>query len=88
MNEKFHADSNAVNLPEGKNSTKGVGRSAPDPKKAVEKDKVRIPMGPGIPGNVPGAHFQFNEYIVYDETQVKIKYLLRVRFNYKSQNWM
>ena len=28
-NEKLHADSYASNLPDGKNSTKGIGRTAP-----------------------------------------------------------
>ena len=31
MNEKMHADFYASNLPPGKHSTKGMGRSAPDP---------------------------------------------------------
>ncbi len=36
MNEKHHADNYAGNLPPGKSSTKGVGRTAPNPANAVE----------------------------------------------------
>ena len=35
MNELVHADYNASNLPDGKMSTKGLGRSVPDEKKAI-----------------------------------------------------
>lgn len=48
MNEKFIADYYAANLPPGKHSTKGVGRTAPNPDNAVKLDDgVVIPMGPG-----------------------------------------
>ena len=88
MNEKLHADIHAENLPPGKNSTKGIGRTAPDPKNEVKtKDGVIIPMGPGKPTGIPGAHLQYNEYIVYDKAQIRIKYLLRTRFNFKNSGW-
>ena len=84
MSEKLHADYYAANLPPGMKSTKGVGRTAPDPKNAVTKDGVVIPMGPGAATNVAGTHLLYNEFIVYDIAQIRIKYLLRTRFNYKS----
>jgi len=48
MNEKYHADYYASNLPAGKHSTKGLGRTVPNPANAVSiSDGVVIPMGPG-----------------------------------------
>jgi len=35
MNEKTHADQYAANLPMGKHSTKGLGRTAPVPENQV-----------------------------------------------------
>ena len=84
MNEKLHADYYAGNLPPGKNSTKGVGRTAPNPDNAVKmSDGVVIPMGPGQNTNVLGCSLQYNEFIVYDVAQIRVRYLLRTRFNYR-----
>ena len=86
MNEKMHSDFYANNLPKGKNSTKGVGRTAPNPKNAKKLDDgVVIPMGPGEKVNISGANLQYNEYIVYDVAQIRIRYLLRTRFKYNSR---
>ncbi len=61
MNEKLQADYYASNLPPGKNSTKGVGRTAPNPSNAVKlSDGVVIPMGPGENTNVPGCSLMYN----------------------------
>lgn len=83
MNEKYHADYYAGNLPPGKHSTKGVGRTAPNPDNAVKLDDgVVIPMGPGEPSAL-ACSLLYNEFIVYDIAQIKIRYLLRTRFNYR-----
>ncbi len=83
MNEKTHADYYAANLPVDKHSTKGVGKIRPDPKNAVEIQKdITIPMGPGIQTFDPNVYLRYNEFIVYDIAQIKIKYLLRIKFNY------
>ena len=85
MNEKYHADSYASNLPPGKSSTMGMGRTGPNPdNKVILPDGVVIPMGPGEPTNRPGCTLLYNEYIVYDVAQIKIRYLLRTRFNYRG----
>lgn len=60
MNEKLHADSYAANLPEGKQSTKGMGRTAP-PLNNYQKFKgIIVPMGPGEPTNVINASLLYN----------------------------
>lgn len=40
-------------------------------------------MGPGFDTNIPGAYLQYNEFIVYKIEQVRIKYILRTKFNYR-----
>jgi poly [ADP-ribose] polymerase len=83
MNEKIHADYYAGNLPPGKSSTKGVGRTAPNPENAVKMDDgVVIPMGPGEQAAL-ACTLQYNEFIVYDIAQIKVRYLLRTNFNYR-----
>lgn len=83
MNEKYNADYYAANLPPGKHSTKGVGRTAPSPANEVKmEDGVVIPMGPGEPTAL-SCTLLYNEFIVYDVAQVRIRYLLRTKFNYK-----
>ena len=83
MNEKLHADYHAANLPSDKHSTKGMGRTGPDPKNwTMMKDGVVIPMGPGGPTGTMGTHLAYNEFIVYDVAQIRVKYLLRTKFNY------
>lgn len=42
-----------------------------------------IPMGPSEQTDIAACYLQYNEYIVYDIAQIKIKYLLRTKFNYR-----
>jgi poly [ADP-ribose] polymerase len=42
-------------------------------------------MGPAIESHDPKYYLRYNEFIVYDIAQIKIRYLLRLKFNY-SQN--
>ncbi|CAI9730721.1 [ADP-ribose] polymerase 1-like [Octopus vulgaris] len=72
-----------TSLPKGKHSTKGCGRTVPDPSGRQTFDGVEIPMGKGVPSDIDNSSLLYNEYIVYDVAQVKIKYLLRLKFNYK-----
>lgn len=84
MNEKLHADYYAGNLPPGKHSTKGIGRFAPSPANAVKLDDgVTVPMGPGGP-TATSCTLLYNEFIVYDVAQIRVRYLLRTKFNYKN----
>ena len=52
MNEKFHSDYYAANLPAGKHSTKGVGKTAPGTGKYIDEGKVFVPCGVGVPTNI------------------------------------
>lgn len=68
-------------------STLGVGMTAPQAWKdagCIHKDLkgVRMPdVGKKPPGatNEPNAGLMYNEYIVYDVAQIKLRYLLRVK---------
>ncbi|XP_035527134.1 poly [ADP-ribose] polymerase 2 [Morone saxatilis] len=86
-NELLDADYEAHKLPPGKHSTKGLGQTGPDPKNAVTLDGVTVPMGPGVKTGV-GKHnsysLLYNEYIVYNPAQTRMRYLLRIKFNYSS----
>ena len=49
-------------LPTGKHSTKGCGRTAPDPTGSfVGSDEVEIPMGKGIDSGVKNSSLLYNE---------------------------
>lgn len=77
-----HADFNASNLPPGSHSTMGCGGYGPDPRKAEQStDGYTIPMGPCMKTEVKGSSLQFNEYIVYNANQVRMRYLLKCKFN-------
>lgn len=74
---------NVTKLPPGMHSVKGIGQTAPDITTA--NDGVIIPMGePRLRNNirhaVPAATLLYNEYIVYNEAQVNMKYLVKVKF--------
>lgn len=70
-------------LPKEYQSTKGLGAIVPDTKeKIVTEDGVEIPLGKGISSNIETA-LHYNEYIIYDEAQVKMKYLLKVKLKQK-----
>ncbi|RDB29175.1 Poly [ADP-ribose] polymerase 2 [Hypsizygus marmoreus] len=66
--------------------TKGIGRTQPvdwkDAGQALNNDELvgcHMPAGPGKDVCPPGAYLQYNEYIVYDSSQIRLKYLLMVR---------
>ncbi|KAK9500018.1 hypothetical protein O3M35_002931 [Rhynocoris fuscipes] len=82
MYERTHADY-IEKLPSGKHSTLGVGKTTPDPNnKVVTPEGVEIPLGKGVPSKVTNTSLLYNEYIVYDVAQVKVQYLLKMKFNY------
>ncbi|XP_018647027.1 poly [ADP-ribose] polymerase, putative [Schistosoma mansoni] len=82
MNECLQAD--ASDLPPKYHSRKGIGSVTPDPSTFhTNKDGVVYPIGKPIDSNVPNTTLCYNEYIVYNVSQVKQKYLVRVKFHYK-----
>uniref|UniRef100_A0ABM0MYY5 Poly [ADP-ribose] polymerase n=1 Tax=Saccoglossus kowalevskii TaxID=10224 RepID=A0ABM0MYY5_SACKO len=67
--------------PKGKHSTKGLGTKAPDPKGDIKKDGCTISCGKYK--NVGGKAYRgYNEFIVYDITQVQMKYLIKMDFRH------
>lgn len=71
-------------LPKDKHSTKGVGKTYPDPKQShMRKDGVEIPYGQPITDAKIKSALLYNEYIVYDVAQVNVQYLLKMDFKYK-----
>ncbi|XP_066537171.1 poly [ADP-ribose] polymerase 2 [Hoplias malabaricus] len=86
-NELLDANYDADKLPSGKHSTKGLGQTAPDPKNSVTLDGVTVPLGPGVQtgvGSRGGYSLLYNEFVVYNPAQIRMRYLLRVRFNYSA----
>lgn len=80
---------NVTKLPKGKHSVKGVGSTAPDPSKLHRlEDGLEVPLGNGMSNADLQRHggrsdLLYNEYIVYDTAQVRVRYLLKLRFNFK-----
>uniref|UniRef100_A0A0B7ABP7 Poly [ADP-ribose] polymerase n=1 Tax=Arion vulgaris TaxID=1028688 RepID=A0A0B7ABP7_9EUPU len=87
MNDKLAADYSADKLPKGKHSTRGVGKIAPDPSANVTlPDGLIVPVGQGKDTgtiNPSGFTLNYNEYIVYDVRQIRMKYLVNVKFHFK-----
>ncbi|XP_036133329.1 poly [ADP-ribose] polymerase 1 isoform X2 [Molossus molossus] len=74
-------------LPKGKHSVKGLGKTTPDPSASTTLDGVEVPLGTGISSGVNDTCLLYNEYIVYDTAQVNLKYLLKLKFNFKTSLW-
>ncbi|XP_054569063.1 poly [ADP-ribose] polymerase 1 [Eptesicus fuscus] len=74
-------------LPKGKHSVKGLGKTTPDPSASITLDGVEVPLGTGVSSGVDDTSLLYNEYIVYDTAQVNLKYLLKLKFNFKTSLW-
>ncbi|CAI9107673.1 OLC1v1007086C1 [Oldenlandia corymbosa var. corymbosa] len=71
-------------LPRGKHSTKGLGKTVPQGSGFVKwRDDVVVPCGKPVPSSINTSELMYNEYIVYDTAQVKLQFLLKVRFHHK-----
>lgn len=68
-------------LPPGKLSTFGMGRNAPDPSQTLVWENMSVPLGHLIPVN-RHASLNYNEFIVYQPTHVRLKFLMKVHFNF------
>ena len=76
-------------LPKGKHSVKGIGMTEPDPATHFKsKEGYTIPMGSSSEADLTNygqkSSLLYNEYIVYDVAQVKLQYLVKFKFNYKT----
>jgi len=70
--------------PRGKHSTKGLGKTVPLESEFVKwRDDVVVPCGKPVPSSVRSSELLYNEYIVYNTSQVKMQFLLKVRFHHK-----
>ncbi|ESQ37899.1 hypothetical protein EUTSA_v10028509mg [Eutrema salsugineum] len=84
MNELLYSDYNADKLPPGKLSTKGVGKTAPNLSEAQTlEDGVVVPLGKPVDHSSSKGTLLYNEYIVYNTEQIKMRYVIQVKFNYK-----
>ncbi|KAJ9595723.1 hypothetical protein L9F63_013086 [Diploptera punctata] len=87
MYERSNADY-IEKLPKGMHSTKGLGRTEPDPKEVhMTEDGVEIPFGKGKNVGRKDVYLLYNEFIVYDVAQVNIQYLLEMNFKYKYRGY-
>uniref|UniRef100_A0A8D8YVJ1 Poly [ADP-ribose] polymerase n=1 Tax=Cacopsylla melanoneura TaxID=428564 RepID=A0A8D8YVJ1_9HEMI len=73
-------------LPAGYQSVQGQGRSVPKAEESIviEKD-LTVPLGTlaDLPRDeAKNLSLLYNEFIVYDPAQVKIRYILKVKFDY------
>jgi len=67
-------------LPDNYHSTWGIGCVTPDvTKQKVLSDGTIVPMGPLITNTGQTGSLQYDEFIVYDQSQVRIKYLFMVK---------
>ncbi|GAB4841137.1 Poly [ADP-ribose] polymerase 2 [Ancistrocladus abbreviatus] len=83
MEELLYSKYDADKLPAGKLSTKGVGATAPDHSEArVLEDGVVVPSGKPVQQQGSGGALLYNEYIVYNVEQIKMRYLLQVNFKF------
>ncbi|KAF9921260.1 Poly [ADP-ribose] polymerase 2 [Linnemannia zychae] len=70
----------------GKQSTKGCGLSYPDAAEdVIIEDNLRVQAGNIISEKSKGFGYrlQYNEYIVYNTSQIRMRYLIKMKFNYK-----
>lgn len=85
QNKLIHADYYASNLKPGTLSTYGMGRMTPDPSGFVQmKDGVIVPCGKLMQS--PDSNrltLQYDEHIVYQVEQVRIRFVVLMKFCYK-----
>jgi hypothetical protein len=70
--------------PKGYHSTFGVGKSCPDPNEFTKLDNdVLVPFGPcQAAAGVKKSDLLYNEFIVYDVAQLKLRFLVEVEFEF------
>lgn len=93
-NELIDADYNANKLPSGCHSVFGIGREEPDPSASISIDEtgshadsgpIKVPCGkPKERKKEQRTSLNYNEYIIYDVSQIQLKYLVQVKFNFDS----
>ena len=80
--EYHHFYQDADTLPAGCNSTHGIGRAIPDPAQAKTIDgDIVVPCGKEIRNPDGMAGIGHNEFIVYNTNQIRMRYLVKCKFN-------
>jgi poly [ADP-ribose] polymerase len=65
-------------------SCKGVGLSIPDPSQSEKLGKVTVPLGKIVDNlKLNESELLYNEFIVYNTEQIRMKYLIKVKFHFK-----
>lgn len=80
---ELHRPTQIKNLHSGKNSVKGIG-NCHSPSMFTRSDGLQIPLGNIQMDSQMNSNLQFNEYIVYNEAQVKIRYLVKAEFGHEE----
>jgi len=71
-------------LKSGYLSTKGEGRYQPLASKAkTMSDGCIVPCGPLTDTGIMDSALIYNEFVVYDTAQVRMRYMLKLKFHYK-----
>ena len=68
----------------GKQHTWGKGKAAPKENEAVTlpgDPGLKVPLGPVVPTGITSS-LLYNEFIVYDVSQIKQRFVLQVKFHY------
>ncbi|XP_023231702.1 poly [ADP-ribose] polymerase 2-like isoform X3 [Centruroides sculpturatus] len=83
QNKLKNSDYNANKLPKGKHSVMGLGRTMPNPEEDIMlPGDVKVTLGKPVQAKDRSYSLLYNEYIVYDVHQIKMRYLVRAKFNY------
>ncbi|XP_047370272.1 poly [ADP-ribose] polymerase [Vespa velutina] len=84
MYERYEADY-ISKLPKDKHSTIGKGQTQPDPNVVYKMEgSIEVPYGPSVSSKLKkNSSLLYNEYIIYDTAQVKVRYLVKMNFKYK-----
>jgi len=74
-------------LPNGYHSCLGEGQWIPDPNEAfVMENGCQVPLGHPVKSglvHMKDTSLLYNEFIVYDTSQINVRYLLKIKFNFK-----
>ncbi|CAD6197649.1 unnamed protein product [Caenorhabditis auriculariae] len=80
--EELHSVGHSANSIKGFGSVKGVGRESPNRlDDHAHPDGYVIPLGKAKIDTALNSALLYNEYIVYNTNQIKMRYLVRLRFN-------
>lgn len=83
--DKFEAENvKKKKIPEGKYSVKGVGKTEVGEYEVLD-GYLKCPVGDLRSSGVEETSLLYNEFIVYDVDQVKMKYLVKLKFNEKTE---